>query len=154
VTAVQRTLSLTVLVLCVAVGVLGGSYYRLHGTVGVLQSRVSQLQASGGSSARVGAITHCPVDVSPCVAWQDTSASRVVQDFELLDRNGAPVFWCNNTGGCWVGNDRLGVTGSSVFDEGAYLTVLPGGKGALVLGRQVLTGQDIARLHALEAASR
>lgn len=94
-------------------------------------------------------VIRCVPDQSPaCAAWQDTSTSQVVQDLELFDRNGAPIWWCNNAGGCWVGNDKMGVTGASVFDLAAYLSTTDGTHGELVIDGQVLTGKDIAWIHA------
>src|SRR5712691_9720753 len=56
-------------------------------------------------------VTKCPVG-QPCVIWQDTNTTGGQQDIELIDHLGSPIFWCDNTGGCWVRNDKLGVTGS------------------------------------------
>jgi hypothetical protein len=87
-------------------------------------------------------MTRCPVGAT-CVSWQDTNATGVQQDIELFDHLSNPIFWCNNSGGCWVGNDRLGVTGSSVFNLAAYLSTTNGTNGELVIDGQALTGPDI-----------
>lgn len=93
--------------------------------------------------------TQCPAGQSPaCAAWQDTNTSGpVVQDLLLLDHNGSPIYWCNNAGGCWVGNDRMGVTGSSVTDQAAYLSTTNGTNGELVIDGQVITAKDIEWIH-------
>jgi hypothetical protein len=57
----------------------------------------------------------------------------------------------NNVGGCWVGNDRLSVTGSSVFNQAAYLSTTNGTNGELVIDGQVLNGPDIAFIACLGA---
>lgn len=96
----------------------------------------------------------CAAGTSPaCASWQDMNSSKVVQDLELTDHTGAPIWWCLNAGGCWVGNDRLGVTGSSVYNEAAYLAVRNGRFGELVLGRQVLTSRSIRFLICLQGHS-
>lgn len=90
-------------------------------------------------------VLQCPPGQSPaCAAWQDQNSGQVVQDLLLQDRNGAPVWWVNNAGGMWVGNDRLGVTGASVFDQAAYLSTSDGSHGVLVVDGQELTGNDIS----------
>lgn len=95
-------------------------------------------------------VTKCPVGAT-CVTWQDTNTTGVQQDIELNDHLSNPIFWCNNSGGCWVGNDRLGVTGSSVFNLAAYLSTTNGTNGELVIDGQVLTGPDIAFVNCLNA---
>jgi hypothetical protein len=96
-------------------------------------------------------VTKCPVGAT-CVTWQDTNATGVQQDIQLNDHLGNPIFWCNNSDDCWVGNDRLGVTGSSVFNLAAYLSTTNGTNGELVIDGQVLTGPDIAFVNCLKAA--
>ncbi len=106
---------------------------------------VAALAATGGLARAASAstpVTKCPVGAT-CVTWQDTNTTGVQQDIELLDHAGSPIFWCNKSGGCWVGNDRLGVTGSSVFNLAAYLSTTNGTNGELVIDGQVLTGPDI-----------
>lgn len=106
------------------------------------------------TTATAGTITPCPPDVTPaCAGWQDTNAATVVQDLLLTDHNGAPIWWCNNAGGCWVGNDRLGVTGASVFDQAIYMSTTDGVHGQLVIGGHALTEQDLRFLLCLEASS-
>lgn len=106
-----------------------------------------------GTPARAAAVTQCDTGVSPaCAGWQDTNTtSTVYQDLELLDHNGAPIWWCNNAGGCWTGNDKLGVTGASVFDEVIYMVSPDGVHGALVIDGKMLTARDIRMLHRMEA---
>ena len=94
-------------------------------------------------------VTKCPVG-QPCVIWQDTNTTGGQQDIELIDHLGSPIFWCDNTGGCWVRNDKLGVTGSSVFNLAAYLSTTNGTNGELVLDGQVLTGSDIKFVNCLD----
>lgn len=96
-------------------------------------------------------VTKCPVGAT-CVTWHDTNTTGVQQDIQLNDHLGNPIFWCNNSHDCWVGNDRLGVTGSSVFNLAAYLSTTNGTNGELVIDGQVLTGPDIAFVNCLNAA--
>jgi len=107
---------------------------------------VAQAALTGGVFAQAASastpVTKCPVGAT-CVTWQDTNTTGTQQDIELNDHLGNPIFWCNNLGGCWVGNDRLGVTGSSVFNLAAYLSTTNGTNGELVIDGQVLTGPDI-----------
>jgi hypothetical protein len=104
-------------------------------------------------SANASAPIACPPNVSPaCISWQDTNTTTPVQDIELFDHNGSPIWWVNNTGGMWVGNDKLGITGASVFDQAAYLWSPDGTNGALVLSGQTLTASDISMLHSMERA--
>jgi hypothetical protein len=109
-------------------------------------------RSATGALARAAAastpVTNCPVG-QPCVIWQDTNTTGGQQDIELFDHLGNPIFWCNNTGGRWVGNDRLGVTGSSVFNLAAYLSTTNGTNGELVIDGQVLTGPDIQFVNCL-----
>jgi hypothetical protein len=93
-------------------------------------------------------VTPCPVGAT-CVTWQDTNTTGSQKDIELLDHTGSPIFWCDNSGGCWVRNDKLGVTGSSVFNLAAYLSTTNGTNGELVIDGQVLTGPDIAFVNCL-----
>ena len=105
-------------------------------------------RARGQAEAASTPVTNCPVG-QPCVIWEDTNTTGGQQDIELFDHLGNPIFWCNNTGGCWVGNDRLGVTGSSVFNLAAYLSTTNGTNGELVIDGHVLTGPDIAFVNCL-----
>lgn len=113
----------------------------------------------------IGCAASAPAGAAPAVArgacalaphlacWQDENSTGIDQDIEVFDHNGAPEFWINNAGGTWAGNDKLGVTGKSVFANVAYLTPTPDGlRGELVLDGQVLTATDIAELHMLERA--
>jgi hypothetical protein len=117
----------------------------------------SRAPARAGTGARAQAaaastpVTNCPVG-QPCVIWQDTNATGGQQDIELFDHLGNPIFWCNNTGGCWVGNDRLGVTGSSVFNLAAYLSTTNGTNGELVIEGHILTAPDIKFVNCLNKA--
>lgn len=96
----------------------------------------------------------CPAGVSPaCASWQDTNTRKVVQDLELFDHNKAPIWWCNNAGGCWVGSDRMGVTGKSVFDNAAYLFAPDGVHGVLVLDGKTLTSKLVLFLACLDTRS-
>jgi hypothetical protein len=110
--------------------------------------------ADPGTRARAAAastpVTKCAVGAT-CVTWQDTNTTGGQQDIELLDHLGSPIFWCNNSGGCWVGNDRLGVTGSSVFNSAAYLSTTNGTNGELVIDGHVLTGPDIQFVNCINA---
>ncbi len=94
------------------------------------------------SAATPTPVTRCPVGAT-CVTWQDTNTSTVQQDIELLNHGGDPVFWCNNAGGCWVGNDKVGVTGSNTATIAAYLSTTNGTNGQLVIDGKALTGSDI-----------
>jgi hypothetical protein len=90
----------------------------------------------------------------PCLSMQDQS-STVQSDLILYDKNGAPIFWCLNAGGCWVGNDKLGVTGFNPATHGYALSVYlsndaTGTHGQVVIDGQVFTAKDITYLHALE----
>jgi hypothetical protein len=98
-----------------------------------------------GHTAAVTQNVTCPAG-NPCVAWHDSGRGGLQQDIILYDHQGAPIWWCNNAGGCWAGNDRLGVTGASPFDDAAYLTTSDGVHGELVIDGQKLDGKDIAFL--------
>lgn len=104
------------------------------------------LAATPAHAARTaGPVTvACQAGRSPaCVAWQDHTRTRVVVDLELSDHAGAPIWWCLNAGGCWVGNDRSGVTGRNPRDLAAYLQAPDGVHGVLVLDGQVFTAADL-----------
>ena len=104
------------------------------------------------ASAPAAAVQQCPAGVSPaCAGWQDTNGKTLVQDLVLTDHNGAPVWWINDAGGMWVGNDRLGVTGKSVYDHAAYLAVPDGIHGQVVIGGRVLTAAGIRLVNCLLA---
>jgi hypothetical protein len=94
-------------------------------------------------------VTHCPVGAT-CVTWEDTNSSTVQQDIELLNHVGDPVFWCNNAGGCWVGNDKFGVTGSNTSTKAAYLSTTNGTNGQLVIDGKSLTGSGIGFINCLK----
>lgn len=93
-------------------------------------------------------VTKCPVGAT-CVTWEDTNSSTVQQDIELLNHAGDPVSWCNNAGGCWVGNDKYGVTGSSTSTLAAYLSTTNGTNGQLVVDGKSLTGPGIGFISCL-----
>src|SRR5260221_186790 len=95
-------------------------------------------------------VTKCPVGAT-CVTLQDTNTAGSQKDIELRDHTGSLIFWCDNSGGCWVRNDKLGVTGSSVFNLAAYLSTTNGTNGELVIDGQVLTGPDITFIACLDA---
>lgn len=112
--------------------------------VGVLLALV--IAGTSWAAASAAAPVLCPIG-STCVTWQDQDSARVQQDLLLEDRNGSPVWWCNNAGGCWVGDDKLGVTGASVYDNAAYLAVSSNGvNGKLVIDGVTLDARDIAFL--------
>lgn len=119
-----------------------------------MTTAAAALSATGAFAQAASAstpVTKCPVGAT-CVTWQDTNTTGVQQDIQLNDHLGNPIFWCNNSVDCWVGNDRLGVTGSSVFNLAAYLSTTNGTNGELVIDGQVLTGPDIAFVNCLNAA--
>ena len=112
---------------------------------------VAALAAAGAFAQAAAAstpVTKCPVGAT-CVTWQDTNTTGTQQDIELNDHLGNPIFWCNNNGGCWVGNDRLGVTGSSVFNLAAYLSTTNGTNGQLVIDGKSLTAPDVTFINCL-----
>lgn len=95
----------------------------------------------------------CAAGVSPaCFAYQDTNTTGggCIQDFLLLDHNGSPIWWVNDCGGMWVGNDKNGVTGASVFDQAIYMSVPDGVHGALTIDGSPLTAADVRYLLSVE----
>jgi hypothetical protein len=94
-------------------------------------------------------VTHCPVGAT-CVTWQDTNSSTVQQDIELLNHAGDPVFWVNNAGGAWVGNDKFGVTGSKTSTMAAYLSTTNGTNGQLVIDGKSLNGSAVGFINCLK----
>jgi hypothetical protein len=107
--------------------------------------------AVGWAAAPVSAatpVTPCPVGAT-CVTWQDTNSSTVQQDIELFNHAGDPVFWVNNAGGAWVGNDKFGVTGSNTSTLAAYLSTTNGTNGQLVIDGKSLTGPGIGFINCL-----